>query len=113
VKYPYNINASTQQIALEALSKPIDGQVKEIVSERERVSSILPGFKCVQKVYPSQANFILVKVDDAKDIYFRLLDAGVIVRDRSNVKGCENCLRITIGLPEENDKLIEVFKNYQ
>lgn len=112
VKYPYNINGSTQKLALECLDKDISAEVKEIVEQREWLSSRLAAIPCVRKVYPSEANFILVKVDDAQSLYFKLLDAGVIVRDRSGMKGCEGCLRITVGLPSENRKVVEIFENY-
>lgn len=113
VKYPYNINASTQKLALTALEQPIDAQVAEIVSQRARVAAALPGFACVRNVYPSEANFILVKVDDADTLYNHLIADGIIVRNRNKVVGCAGCLRITIGLPEENDKLLKSLEEYE
>lgn len=113
VKYPYNINSSTQKLALAALEAPIDGQVAEIVAQRARVAAALPGFSFVRKVYPSQANFILVKVDDANGLYDHLIADGIIVRNRSKIVGCAGCLRITIGLPEENDKLLKSLSDYE
>jgi len=112
VKYPYNINGSTQRLALEALEKPINTEVAEIISERARVSAALGECGCVLKVYPSEANFILVKVSDADAIYDHLLRNGVIVRNRNRVQGCSGCLRITVGLAEENDRMIESLKNW-
>ncbi|MBQ7194707.1 MAG: histidinol-phosphate transaminase [Bacteroidales bacterium] len=113
VKYPYNINAATQRLALEALQRPIDDEVRTIVSERERLAALLPGFDCVQKVYPSEANFLLVKVDDADKLYAHLIADGIIVRNRSRVKLCEGCLRMTVGLPSENDALLASLATYK
>lgn len=112
VKYPYNISALTQKTVLKALETPIDGQVKEIVSERGRVAAALQSLPCVLKIYPSQANFLLVKVTDADALYDRLVSRGVIVRNRNKVKGCTGCLRITIGLKEENDTMLDALKNF-
>lgn len=113
VKYPYNINGATQRLALEALDSPIDKEVLVIRSERGRVSSLLEEFRCVRKVYPSQANFVLIQVDDADALYEHMISEGIIVRNRSRVRGCEGCLRITIGLPEENDRMLESISNYE
>ena len=113
VKYPYNISALTQQTVAKALESPIDAQVKEIISERGRVADALQSLPCVLKVYPSQANFLLVKVTDADALYDLLVSRGVIVRNRNKVKGCAGCLRITIGLKEENDVMLDALKNYQ
>ena len=112
VKYPYNINEATQQTALRLLSEPIDSQVSEIRSERARLSSVFEGMSFVQKVYPSEANFLLVKVADADALYDYLLGKGIIVRNRNRVRGCKGCLRITVGLRKENDRLIEVLNSY-
>ncbi len=113
VKYPYNISALTQKTVLNALATPIDAQVREIVSERERVAAALADIPCVRKVYPSQANFLLVKVSDADELYGLLVSRGVIVRNRNKVGGCAGCLRITIGLKEENDTMLDILKNYK
>ena len=80
----------------------------EILSERRRVAATLQPMKVVRKLYPSDANFVLVKVDEPRKVYDRLIAAGIIVRDRSRMQGCEGCLRITIGTPEENTRLLEV-----
>ena len=111
VKYPYNINVITQRAVLERLETSIDGQVAEIVSERERVAEALRTLPAVRKIYPSQANFLLARFDDPRGVYERLIGEGIIVRDRSRVAGCEGCLRITIGTPAQNDRLIETLKN--
>ena len=108
VKYPYNVNGPTQQTVLERLAGSPAAQVAEILSERRRVAATLQPMKVVRKLYPSDANFVLVKVDEPRKVYDRLIAAGIIVRDRSRMQGCEGCLRITIGTPEENTRLLEV-----
>ena len=113
VKYPYNINEATQKIALEALAKPIDAEVKEIVEQRGALAAELEKFNCVEKVYPSEANFLLVKVDDPDALYATLIEEGVIVRNRTRVPLCKGCLRITVGLKEENEKLIKAISKYE
>lgn len=109
VKYPYNINVTTQEIALEKLSQPdqVQRQITMLNSQREWMRRELRNLPMVITVYPSDANFLLVKVTDARGLYARLLEKGIIVRDRSRVKRCEDCLRITIGTVEENQKLIK------
>ena len=110
VKYPYNVNVVTQKIVLEQLRKSPDAQIAEIVSERGRVLEGLAKNPVIRKIHPTDANFVLVEVDEPRTIYDRLIGAGIIVRDRSRIKGCEGCLRITIGTPEENDRLLETLK---
>ena len=112
IKYPYNINTLAQKAALEQLRKPIDSQVAEIVAGRERLTAWLPTLPFVRKVFPSEANFLLVKVDDADALYAHLLRDGIIVRNRSRVPGCEGSLRITVGTPEENEKLISSLERF-
>ena len=113
VKYPYNINESTQRLALEALEKPIDEQVSEIIRQRARVAEALAGFSCVKEVYPSEANFVLAKVDDANALYDHLISRQIIVRNRTKMDLCKNCLRITVGLPEENDRMLKAIQEYE
>lgn len=113
VKYPYNINAAAQKLALEQLERDITGEVSEIRSERVRLAGILPEFGFVRRVYRSDANFILVKVDDPDGLYAHLLEDGIIVRNRNKVRGCAGCLRITVGLKAENEKLIESLERYE
>ena len=110
VKPPYNINQATQDLALEALKniQKVNEWIKITVAERERLSSELTKLSLVIKVYPSDANFILVQVKDAQKTYNDLVDKGIIVRDRSKVSLCEGCLRITVGTAEENNELINV-----
>lgn len=108
VKYPYNINLAGMEIALRLLERDVRSEVDTIIKERGRVADALATFRCVERVCPSDANFLLVKVDDAQAIYNALIEQKVIVRDRSRVAGCEGCLRITIGTPEENDLLLQI-----
>ncbi len=109
VKYPYNINAPTQRTVIERLGKGIEAQVAEIVEQRKMLAATLPQSPLVKRVFPSDANFLLVQVTDANALYDRLVEAGIIVRNRHRVPGCEQCLRITVGTPEENRKLLTEF----
>ena len=113
VKYPYNINVATMSIVSGLLAKSIDAEVVAIKAQRAVLAEALEGMKMVQRVYPSDANFLLVKVDDADAVYDFLIADGIIVRNRNRVKGCEGCLRMTVGLPEENEKLIKSLKRYE
>lgn len=113
VKYPYNINISGMERAKELLKRDIASEISEIKSERKRVTEMLEKMTCVKKVFPSDANFLLVKVNDARGLYEALIEKQVIVRDRSKLEGCEDTLRITIGRPEENDKMLEVVERFQ
>jgi len=114
IKAPYNLNAVSQQLAIEALdnSYRVTNWIKETVAERERLSTALEGFPFVQKVYPSQANFLLVKVDEPSTLYNYLAANGVVVRDRSKTTLCDGCLRFTVGTPEENNELIGFLKTH-
>ncbi|MCL1944043.1 MAG: histidinol-phosphate transaminase [Candidatus Azobacteroides sp.] len=114
IKYPYNINMLTQEYVLKALDKHQDvkKRVKELLAEREKLAADLSLLKCVTKVYPSDANFILVKTVDADNIYRYLLNRGIVVRNRNNAALCSDCLRITVGTAAENKILIEALKNY-
>ena len=109
IKYPYNINILTQEKALELLEREDEkvDWVKTLISEKEKLISKLETLPFVSGIYPSDANFLLVKVHDPKGIYDFLVEEKVIVRDRSKVALCEGCLRITIGSPEENKVLLE------
>ena len=112
VKPPYNISQLTQEIAFEAL-QCID-QKEEVVAlllkERSKLQEALTELKSVQHIYPSEANFLLVKITDAAQVYQKLIEKGIVVRDRSKVLLCDNCLRITVGTTEENITLIEALK---
>ncbi len=111
VKYPYNINLAGMQKAEELLLRDIAEEIEQLKNERERVLVQLPAMDCVERVYPSDANFVLIKVVDAKAVYNTLIGQQIIVRDRSHVRGCENCLRITIGTPAENTKLLNILSS--
>ncbi len=112
IKYPYNINILTQQKAMELLSKKeeVKSWVNQIITERKKMAELLGKFPFVLKIYPSDTNFLLVKMHDANGIYNYLVDEGIIVRDRSKVHLCENSLRITIGTSNENEILINALK---
>ena len=111
IKPPYNINGLSQDYALRKLSQnTMSAQVKKIISERKRLTFALSSCSFVTKIFPSNANFILVRVDDAEFRYQQFLENGVVVRNRSNQPLCENCLRISIGTKEENKKVIELLK---
>lgn len=114
VKYPYNVNLLTQQQAVKVLSNPEKQrrQVEEILSQRVVLQELLESLPCVKQIYPSDANFLLVKVTDANAIYLYLQQQGIIVRNRNKVQLCGNCLRITVGTPEENATLYEAMKRF-
>jgi histidinol-phosphate aminotransferase len=113
VKLPYNINALTQDYVLKALdgAKLINFQIQELISERVRVSEALRRIAEVIVVYPSDANFILVKVTRPQLVFEELIRAGIVVRDRSKEHLCSGCLRITIGMKEENNEMLQVFED--
>lgn len=113
VKYPYNINTLTQRAVAESLRRDISAQVAAIRAERSRLAAALAACPCIGQVYPSEANFLLVKTAAPDPLYRELVAAGVIVRNRSRIAGCEGCLRITVGRPEENDRMLETVKNFR
>lgn len=109
IKPPYNINQASQELALKALEEvgQVNDMIREIVMQRELLEKELVTLPVVKKIYPSDANFLLVKVDDPAGIYRHLLDRGIVVRDRSRVELCEGCLRITVGTEPENRRLLK------
>lgn len=113
VKPPYNISQPVQELALEALDEigQVNDMIKELVDSRELLKTELLLIPDVINVYPSDANFLLVKIKDAKGMYDYLIQRGIVVRDRSNVLLCDDCLRITIGTMRENAALIDAFKS--
>jgi len=115
VKPPYNINQASQQLAIKALSniKEVNGNIKNTVEQRNQVQQQLRQFNFIEKIYPSDSNFILIKVMDADKLYRYLLSNKIIVRNRSKEPLCENCLRVTIGTSGENETLINALKNYE
>jgi len=114
VKPPYNINQATQDLALKALEEvgQVNDMIQEIVSMRDALADVFKQMPTVEKVYDSDANFLLVKIKDAKKVYQFLLTKGIVVRDRSNVQLCEDCLRITIGTEKENTILVDALAEW-
>ncbi|MGV8814243.1 MAG: histidinol-phosphate transaminase [Gelidibacter sp.] len=112
IKPPYNINELTQRKAIEGLEKKVlvNSQIACIIEERDTLFKALEDVDFIEKVYPSDANFVMVKVDDANKRYQQLIENGIVIRNRTTQPLCENCLRLTIGTKEENLKLIENFK---
>ena len=112
IKPPYNVNQLTQQTALKALQNSIktNNEIAIIISERNKLKTDLEEISFIMKVYPSDANFLLVKVDNAIVRYNQLVEYGIIVRNRTNQPICENCLRFTVGTKEENKKLMKTLK---
>jgi histidinol-phosphate aminotransferase len=112
VKYPYNLSRAAMEKALQFIDNPIDNEVNTIVNERKRLASALPRYPFVRRVFASDANFLLVRVDDANGLYDYLLGKGIIVRNRNRVPGCAGCLRLTVGLPAENEALLNALDSY-
>ena len=112
IKPPYNVNELSQQRALERLSNPIkvSEEIKNITTQRVWLISELKKIPIVEIVYPSDANFVLVKVDNANERYAQLIAKGIVIRNRTNQPLCENCLRFTVGTQQENIKLITALK---
>ncbi len=113
IKPPYNVNSLTQKIALEAFDT-IDQQqawVQSLLEQRKVIVDALKETACVLNIYPSDANFVLIRMDDAKMRYNQLLKQGIVVRDRSKVLLCNQCLRISVGTPDENQSLIKALQN--
>jgi histidinol-phosphate aminotransferase len=115
IKPPYNINQASQELVLKALEEvgQVNDMIREIVSRRNQLEEDLKALPVVELVYPSDANFLLVKVSNAKGIYQYLINRGIVVRDRSNVILCEGCLRITVGTEAENEALIGELKSFE
>lgn len=114
IKYPYNVNQLTQQQAMEMLHRyyEIERWVKTLKEERGNLEAEFARLPCVVKMFPSDANFFLVRVTDAVKIYNYLVGKGIIVRNRHSVSLCGNCLRVTVGTRIENEKLVEALKEY-
>lgn len=114
IKYPYNLSTSNIRLAEKALQQEavMRGKVQQILAERSRLESGLLHLACVQKVFSSDANFLLVRVSDADAIYQFLCNKGIVVRNRNREMHCENCLRITVGSPSENDRLLAALQQY-
>jgi histidinol-phosphate aminotransferase len=114
IKPPYNINQATQDLAMQALDEvgQVNDMIKELVSMRDALARVFEQMPLVEKVYPSDANFLFVKIKNARKIYEFLLTKGIVVRDRSNIQLCENCLRITIGTEDEITLLVNAIREY-
>lgn len=114
IKYPYNLSTATIGLASAALDRAPEMQemVRVLLAERVRLETELVQIPCVQTVFPSDANFLLVRVSDAAGIYQYLTEQGLVVRNRSSEVHCDNCLRITIGTPAENERLISVLQTW-
>ncbi|MFM9910583.1 MAG: histidinol-phosphate transaminase [Chitinophagaceae bacterium] len=115
VKPPYNINQASQELAVKALEEvdQVNDMIQEIVAQRALLEEQLKELSLVIHIYPSDANFLLIKVTKPIALYNYLLSKGIVVRDRSKVELCEGCLRITVGTPLENQQLLMAFKNYK
>ena len=115
VKYPYNVNQLTQQQALEAIKDKyeVEDWVRLLIQERGRMTKAFQELPVCEKVYPTDANFFLAKMTDAQSIYDYLVEQGIIIRNRTRVTLCQNCLRITIGTKGENNELLASMRKYQ
>jgi histidinol-phosphate aminotransferase len=115
VKPPYNIGQHTQELVLEALNNThqVNDMIGLLVDMREALAEVFKQMPVVEKVYPSDANFLLVKIKDAKAVYDFLLTKGIVVRDRSKVMLCEDSLRITVGTESENTALVDALIEWQ
>jgi histidinol-phosphate aminotransferase len=112
IKAPYNLNSLTLSAALHQIEnqKQVKEQVAQILSERKRLETAFTGISIITECFPSDANFLLIRFDDSKLRYHQLLEAGIVVRNPSNQIGCQNTLRISVGLPEENTLLIQTLE---
>lgn len=109
VKYPYNMSSLIQTELMKRIDAGLGNRIEELIAQRDRVAKAISPY--VERVFHSDANFILVKVNDPNTIYDYLIEHGVIVRNRSRLPLCDGCLRITIGTPEENTRIIELFQS--
>jgi histidinol-phosphate aminotransferase len=114
VKYPYNVNLLTQQQAMKAISDPyeVDKWVKTLLQERGRLMLAFSELPICEQIYPTDANFFLARMNDAQKTYDYLVEQGIIVRNRSRVQLCHNCLRITIGTRTENNELLAALRQF-
>jgi histidinol-phosphate aminotransferase len=115
IKPPYNVNGATQELALKALENldDVNRMIQETIQERDALIKSLAELPVVQQVYPTDANFVLVKMEGATSIYNFLREHGIIVRNRSNVLLCDDSLRITVGTPAENRQLLNALTDYK
>jgi len=115
IKPPYNINQASQELAMTALDhvESVNEMIRELVAERKLMEEVLPSVPVIKKLFPSEANFILAEVSNASAVYHYLLEAGIVVRLRKNILIFGDCLRITVGTPEENSRVVEALKNFK
>ena len=115
IKPPYNIGQATQELVLEALNgtAEVNEMIREIVNMRNELADSIRRLSSVINVYPSEANFLLVKIKGARRIYEDLIKEGIVVRNRSSAPGCTDCLRITVGTKEENKKLLDTLSHIE
>ena len=113
IKYPYSVNVITERLVLRELEREAirREQIATLIDQRRKLVAALEQIPLIRRVFPSDANFVLVRVDEPRKIYNHLIERGIIVRDRSRIAGCEGCLRLTVGTPEENAALIDALQN--
>lgn len=113
IKYPYSVNVITERLVLQELERSAvrEEQIETLIEERKRLIEALERLPMIRRVFASDANFVLVRVDEPREVYNKLIEREIIVRDRSRIAGCEGCLRLTVGTPKENIALIEALKN--
>lgn len=113
IKYPYSVNVITERLVLSELDCEAvrREQISTLIDERKKLVKTLEKMPLIRRVFASDANFMLVRVDEPREVYNRLIERGIIVRDRSRIEGCEGCLRLTVGTPEENVALVEALQN--
>jgi histidinol-phosphate aminotransferase len=114
VKPPYNVSSIAQKAVIDAMADRdrVEDWIGRTLKQRSRLIDKLMGFPFVRRIYPTDANFVLVSTDDAKAIYRYLIEAKIVVRDRSSVRLCEGCLRITVGTEEENTRLLAALAEF-
>ncbi|MBP3353219.1 MAG: histidinol-phosphate transaminase [Bacteroidales bacterium] len=115
VKYPYNVNILTQRYAIKLLDNfaSVEKKVAEILKNRDKFAKALSKLSCITEIYPTDANFILVKTIDADSIYKYLIEKGIVARNRNGISLCDNCIRITVGTAVENKQVISALKSYK
>ena len=113
IKYPYSVNVITERLVLQELERSAirAEQIATLIDERKKLVKTLEKMPLIRRVFASDANFVLVRVDEPREVYNRLIERGIIVRDRSKIAGCEGCLRLTVGTPEENVALVDALQN--
>lgn len=113
IKYPYSVNVITERLVLQELERSVirEKQIATLIEERKKLVKTLEKLPLIRRVFASDANFVLVRVDEPRKVYDKLIERGIIVRDRSRIAGCEGCLRLTVGTPEENVALVDALQN--